>query len=157
MTAALDKRVHVVGPALLPEQVMVEYEASDDLAKREIRLGDLPPDWGKRETRTQHIGDAWLDAAVVTLRVMPSVIAPVAAAPDRDVLINHRHADVGRVRIVGTMSFTLDPRLFESLTRNNSSNLSVGHSSFPRKRESRGSKTSAAAPDPRFRGVTIPC
>jgi RES domain-containing protein len=110
--AALEKRVHVVDPALLPEQVMVEYEAPDDVAKREIRLGDLPADWGKRETRTQRIGDAWLDGAVGTLLVVPSVIVPIGSAADRNVLINHRHADAGRVRIVNTMSFTFDPRLF---------------------------------------------
>ena len=28
---ALEKRVHVVDPALLPDQVMVEYEAPEDL------------------------------------------------------------------------------------------------------------------------------
>jgi RES domain-containing protein len=110
--AALEKRVHVLDPALLPEQVMVEYDAPDDLAKREIRLDDLPTDWGKRETRTQHIGDAWLDAAVGTMLVVPSVIVPIGSAADRNVLINHRHADAGRVRIVNTMSFTLDPGLF---------------------------------------------
>jgi RES domain-containing protein len=110
--AALEKRVHVVDPTLLPEQIMVEYEAPDDLAKREIKLDDLPTDWGKRETGTQHIGDAWLDAALGTLLVVPSVIVPIGSAADRNVLINHRHADAGRVRIVDTMFFTLDPRLF---------------------------------------------
>jgi RES domain-containing protein len=110
--AALEKRVHVVDPALLPEQVMVEYEVPDDLAKREIRLADLPADWGRRETRTQHIGDTWVDAAVGTLLVVPSVVVPIGSAADRNVLINHRHTDAGRIRIVNTMSFTLDPRLF---------------------------------------------
>ena len=88
--AALERRVHVVDPGLLPDQVMVEDEAPDDLAKREITLDDLPFDWRRRESRTQRIGDAWLDSAVGALLVVPSVIVPVAAAPDRNVLINHR-------------------------------------------------------------------
>jgi RES domain-containing protein len=109
---ALEKRVHVADPALLPDQIMVEYEAPDDLTKREIILDDLPFDWSRRETRTQQIGDAWLDGGEDALLVVPSVIMPIGAAPDRNILINHRRADAARIRIVGTMPFTLDPRLF---------------------------------------------
>jgi RES domain-containing protein len=109
---ALEKRVHVGDPSLLPDQVMVEYEAPEDLAKREVTLDNLPTDWGRHETRTQRIGDEWLDGAVGTLLVVPSVIMPIGAAPDRNVLINHRHADAVRIRIVNAMAFLLDPRLF---------------------------------------------
>jgi hypothetical protein len=109
---ALEKRVHVADPALLPDQVMVEYEAPDDLAMREITLDELPSDWGKRETGTQRIGDAWLDGAEDVLLVVGSVIMPIGAAPDRNILINHRHAHTARIRIVNAMTFTLDPRLF---------------------------------------------
>jgi hypothetical protein len=38
------------------------------------------------------------------------VIVPINSAANRNVLTNHRHADAGRIRIVNTMSFTLDPR-----------------------------------------------
>ena len=91
---------------------MVEYEAPDDLTKREIILSDLPLDWGRRETRTQRIGDAWFDGGKDTLLVVPSVIIPIASASDRNILINHRRADAARIRIVNAMPFTLDPRLF---------------------------------------------
>lgn len=109
---AFEKRVHVADPAVLPDQVMVEYEAPEDLAKREITLDDLPSEWGKQETRTQRIGDEWLDGGEGILLVVPSVIVPVGAAPDRNVLINHRRADSARIRIVNAMALTLDPRLF---------------------------------------------
>ena len=108
---ALEKRVHVVDPALLPEQVMVEYEMPDDLEKHEITLADLPADWARRETLTQRIGNAWLENARATLPVVPSVIVPIAAAPDRNVLINHGHADAARIRILDAMPFALDLRL----------------------------------------------
>jgi hypothetical protein len=48
------------------------------------------------------IGDSWLDAALGTLLVVPSVIVTIGPAADRNVLINHRHADARRVRIVGS-------------------------------------------------------
>jgi len=91
---------------------MIEYETPDDLARREVTLDDLPAGWDRRETHTQRIGDEWLDGNVAALLVVPSVIVPIAAAPDRNALINHRHTDAERIRIVNMISFTLDPRLF---------------------------------------------
>lgn len=109
---ALEKRVHVADPELLPDQVMVEYEAPDDLATAQIMLADLPADWGKRETHTQRIGDEWLGSGTAALLVVPSAIVPIGRAPDRNILINHRRADAARIRIVNAMPFTLDPRMF---------------------------------------------
>ena len=109
---ALEKRVHIADPALLPDQVMVEYEAPEDLAKREVTLDDLTADWGRREILTQRIRDAWLEGGLDTLLVVPSVIVPLAAAADRNILVNHRHADAARIRIVNAISFALDPRRF---------------------------------------------
>src|SRR5262249_6046383 len=109
---ALEKRVHVVDPALLPPQVLVTYELPDSLSRRSIELEDLPAEWGMHETHTQAIGDQWLDARTEVLLFVPSVIMPVADVPDRNVLINHRTADVASIRIVALTPFTLDPRLF---------------------------------------------
>lgn len=110
--AALEKRVHVADPALLPAQSMVEYEAPDDLPQRAIDLGTLPSDWVQREVDTQKLGDQWLDAMTEPLLIVPSVIMPLPGAPDRNVLINHRHPDVSRIMITRVVSFGLDPRLF---------------------------------------------
>src|SRR5437763_16303855 len=57
---ALEKRVHVFDPDLIPEQLMVEYEAADDLPKMEIALEQLPADWIRREAHTQPLGDSLL-------------------------------------------------------------------------------------------------
>jgi hypothetical protein len=38
---------------------------------------------------------------------------PIASAPDRNALINHRHPDIARITIAAVTSFTLDPRLFK--------------------------------------------
>ena len=109
---ALEKRIHVADPAVLPDQVMVEYEVPDDLEKHEITLADLPADWARRETLTQRIGNTWIESARDTLLVVPSVTVPIATAPDRNVLINHRPADAARIRILDARPFTLDLRLF---------------------------------------------
>jgi RES domain-containing protein len=111
--AALEKRVHVTDPSLLPPQVMVAYEVLDGISKRTIDIPDLPPDWTARETHTQAIGDSLLDSVSEVLLFVPSVIVPIANAPDRNVLINHRTADVALVKIAGTTPFALNPRLFK--------------------------------------------
>jgi RES domain-containing protein len=110
--AALEKRVHVEDESLLPPLAMVTYEAPNTLAVRTINLGELPNDWAERERLTQQLGDEWLDGAAETILVVPSVIMPIAEAPDRNVLINHRRADAARIRIAAVVPFTLDARLF---------------------------------------------
>jgi RES domain-containing protein len=111
--AALEKRVHVTDPALLPPQVMIAYEVPDQIPVRTIDIRELPPNWATQQTRTQNIGDNWLDAATELLLSVPSVIVPIANAPDRNILINHRARDVSAIRIESTTPFALDPRLFE--------------------------------------------
>src|SRR4051794_1529109 len=59
--SALEKRVHVVDPGLLPPQAMVEYEVPDGPAERRIEVADLRADWQDREVDTQQLGNAWID------------------------------------------------------------------------------------------------
>ena len=109
---ALEKRAHVSDPGLLPPQVMVAYEVPDDVPIRTLSIADLPEDWAKRETHTQKLGDDWLDTGAEAVLLVPSVIVSIAGAPDRNALINHRHAAVARITIAQIVPFTLDPRLF---------------------------------------------
>jgi RES domain-containing protein len=112
--AALEKRVHVGDPDLLPPQVMVEYDVPDDVAVRTIAMTDLPADWTTHDTHTQRLGDEWLDAMREALLFVPSVIVPLPSATDRNVLINHRHAHAARITEISTTRFSLDPRLFRT-------------------------------------------
>ena len=110
--ATAEKRVHVADPGLLPPQVMVEYDVPDDIPLRALAIADLPNDWPRREVDTQKLGDAWLDAATEAVLLVPSVIVPIADAPDRNALVNHRHPAVARITIARIVPFSLDPRLF---------------------------------------------
>ena len=110
--AALERRVHVTDPALLPALVLITYELPNDISKRTFDINALPPDWTTRETHTQAIGDQWLDLRTETLLYVPSVVVPVANVPDLNVLINHRVAEAISIWIAEITSFTLDPRLF---------------------------------------------
>src|SRR5207302_3764409 len=109
---ALEKRVHVSDPGLLPPQAMVAYDVPDDVPMRSLSIGDLPADWTRRETYTQQLGDDWLDKGAEAVFLVPSVVVPIVGAPDLNALINHRHAAVARITIAQIVPFTLDPRLF---------------------------------------------
>jgi RES domain-containing protein len=109
---ALEKRVHYGSLDLLPPQQMVEYVAPDDLQIGEIGLRELPPNWHGRDLYTRRLGDAWLDGRGGALLRVPSVIVQLPSADDRNVMINHRHPDVGRIEIVDVTPFDLDTRLF---------------------------------------------
>jgi len=111
--AALEKRVHVVDPGLLPPQALVEYDVPDDIPMHTIPIGGLPRDWTRRETHSQKLGDEWLDKATEAVLIVPSVIMPISTAMDRNVLINHRHDGAARITIAAVTPFTLDPRLFQ--------------------------------------------
>jgi RES domain-containing protein len=111
---ALEKRVHVTDTNLLPPQAMVEYAVPDDVPAHSISFDDLPSDWALREIHTQTLGDAWLDARAELILMVPSVIMPIASAPDRNVLINHRHSSSAQITIAAVTPFTFDPRLFQS-------------------------------------------
>ena len=112
--AALEKRVHVTDPALLPPQAMVAYELPDGISNRTIEIADLLPDWAAHETHTQAIGDGWLDSVAEVLLFVPSVVIPIANVFDRNVLINHRIATVASIKIAEITPFTLDLRLFKT-------------------------------------------
>jgi hypothetical protein len=111
--AALERRVHVTDPALLPAQTLVTYDLPDAISRRTIGIGELPADWATRETHTQMVGDRWLDSVAEALLIVPSVIVPIANVPDLNVLINHRAAEAAAIGIAEVAPFSLDPRLFK--------------------------------------------
>jgi RES domain-containing protein len=92
---------------------MVEYAVPDDLGVHSMSIGDLSSDWTARETYTQKMGDEWLAKCTDVILLVPSVVMPIASAPDRNALINHRHPSSARILIAAVTPFTLDPRLFQ--------------------------------------------
>jgi RES domain-containing protein len=108
----LEKLVHVEDPTLLPDLVMVTYEAPDTLMIETIALADLPTDWRRQEALTQRRGNAWHSSRSTALLQVPSVIVPLAGAPDLNVVINHDHPAALEIRPRTMEPYVLDPRLF---------------------------------------------
>jgi RES domain-containing protein len=108
----IEKLVHVEDPALMPDLVMVTYEAPDEIGMETVRPSALPDDWRPGEGWTQRLGDAWHRSLATPLLSVPSVVVPLDASPDVNVLINHRHPDAARIVLAAAEPFILDPRLF---------------------------------------------
>ena len=109
----LEKLVHIEDANLLPDDTMlVRYDVPDEVAVDVTRLGDLPPDWRAVARITRSRGDNWLRAESSCLLSVPSAVVPVAGTTDRNVMINHRHDDAGRISISRIEPFEYDPRLF---------------------------------------------
>jgi RES domain-containing protein len=108
----LEKLVHVEDPALLPELVMVTYEAPDHLAIEAVEIADLPDDWRRQEGLTQQRGDDWHKSRISPLLKVPSAIVPIAGSPDVNLLINHNHPAAAEITVLGLEPFVFDPRLF---------------------------------------------
>lgn len=108
----LEKLVHVEDPDLLPALAMVRYDVPDDLAMEVLEHDELPKTWRRQEGWTQRRGDQWRRKMETPLLCIPSAIVPLAASPDRNVIINHRHPDATRIAVCAVETFILDVRLF---------------------------------------------
>ncbi|HEX9770133.1 MAG TPA: RES family NAD+ phosphorylase [Kiloniellales bacterium] len=109
----VEKLVHVDDLSLLPDNSrIVRYHVPEDVVIEDVWLGDLPKDWHLDVTVTQMIASEWMSRASSCLLRVPSVILRIAEAEDRNVIINHRHGDAGRIEIENIEPFAYDPRLF---------------------------------------------
>ena len=109
----LEKLVHIEDARLLPDDtVLVCYEVPGGVRIEDSPPMDLPGNWRSDKRLTQSLGDAWLDSLSACLLRVPSVIVPIPASTDRNVIVNHRHEDAARIRISRVERFEYDPRLF---------------------------------------------
>ena len=86
---------------------LLKIEAKDDLRSGEVDLASVSQNWITNEAETQAKGDAWLrDGSTALLRV------PSAIVPDTwNWLLNPRHPEASRLRIMAARNNAFDPRL----------------------------------------------
>jgi RES domain-containing protein len=110
--------------ALLEKLVHFEFESTQDLPRtyqlleieipRSLKTSSAGPkelgtDWHAEESRTRAIGDRWLRAAQTSVLVVPSAITPHAL----NYIINPRHRDFDKIKIVSAARYPFDVRLFK--------------------------------------------
>lgn len=87
---------------------LLKIEADDSLPFETIDLASLSSTWMSNELETQSRGDAWLSAKRTLLLRVPSAITPETW----NWILNPRHPDSAKVRIIQSAIRAYDTRLF---------------------------------------------
>ena len=87
----------------VPAQVAVEYALPDRLCRLSGYPGAMP------EANTRPLGDAWLESLDCLALSVPSNVVPLEA----NVILNPRHPDLRKVRVLRVEPFDFDPRLLD--------------------------------------------
>jgi RES domain-containing protein len=107
--AALEVLVHV-DPLTAPADLrLLAIELPDDLSIEVIEPITLPEGWHSvpAPAALQTIGSSWLTSGRTAALNVPSAVIKV----ERNFLLNPRHPEVQRVRILGDEAFSFDTRL----------------------------------------------
>jgi RES domain-containing protein len=107
--ALLEVLVHLeLDSSALPKGYkMLKVEAADDVSIRTVERSELPAGWHQHAAITHIIGANWLASRETVLLRVPSVIVPETY----NVLLNPRHPDAARLRILWHREYPWDSRL----------------------------------------------
>jgi RES domain-containing protein len=107
--AALEVLVHV-DPLTAPSDLrLLAIEIPEDLSTAVLEPTKLPRDWSTvpAPASLQTLGVSWLTSGGSAVLSVPSAVITV----ERNFLLNPRHPEAQRIRIVSDEAFTFDPRL----------------------------------------------
>lgn len=109
--ALVEVLVHLeLNPAHLPRSYqLLKAEAPDGVALRTIGKTELAANWTEDLLASRNLGDEWLRSRDTALLRVPSAIVPETF----NLLLNPRHPDAARVRIVSHRDYPWDKRLLE--------------------------------------------
>ncbi len=95
---------------LIPKDFsMVSILVPDELQTHTIKIEQLPSDWKMfpHSYSTQKLGDDFINEGKFIALKVPSVVVPL----EYNVIINPRHTDMGKVKIIEVKKFSIDERL----------------------------------------------
>jgi RES domain-containing protein len=109
--ALVEVLVHLeLDPAHLPRSYkLLKTEAPDDISVRAVGKAELADGWTRDLLATRTLGDDWLRSGATALLRVPSAIVPETF----NLLLNPRHSDSARIRIVSHRDYPWDKRLLE--------------------------------------------
>jgi RES domain-containing protein len=88
-------------------KVAVESAIEPPVEVEAVAIEDLPDTWKSDEAATRAVGDAWLERGRTALLRVPSVLTPETW----NWLLNPRHPDAARLRVVSAENPLYDSRL----------------------------------------------
>jgi RES domain-containing protein len=106
--AVLEYRVN--NPLPTPDLMMASLELPDH-SLREVLFGDLPENWTSYsfESPCAYLGDQWLKSQETLVLQVPSVVVP----EEHNILINPLHPLMNQVRVLDSLPFMIDARMYK--------------------------------------------
>jgi RES domain-containing protein len=110
--AVLEQLVHqeIRRPEALQGYRMLQIELPDDVQADRIEYANLSNRWRNDIGLTRRIGDEWLTDGNTAVLHVPSAVVTATY----NIVINPRHADARRLRVLDDQPFVFDPRLLSS-------------------------------------------
>lgn len=111
--AMLEILVHINATLVGSDFYLMVIEVPDTLVRRPLSLSDLPLHWDKNphEYGTQKLGDDFIARSEKAVMTVPSAINTL----EHNYLINDRHPDFNKVKLVETIPIDFDRRLLDSV------------------------------------------
>lgn len=109
--AMAEVAVHFTLATLPSDYMMIIIFIPDDISLLKLNTSDLPKDWNTfpHPSSTQTIGDNFIIENKYCVLQIPSVVT----RGDFNLLINPRHPDFSKIKIVGAEKFPFDKRIFK--------------------------------------------
>ncbi len=103
--------VHIPYGNIPDDYLLIQIEIPDVEKITEIKTKGLPPDWKSfpHSDQVQKVGDKILKQNKYLVIKVPSAVVQ----GDFNYLINPKHKNIHRVRVIGSERFTFDERLFK--------------------------------------------
>jgi RES domain-containing protein len=103
--------VHFTLATLPSDYVMITIFIPDDISVQKIDLTALPPDWNTfpNPSTTQATGDQFIADNKYCVLQIPSAVT----RGDYNMLINPNHPDFKKIKIIRTVKFPFDKRIFK--------------------------------------------
>jgi RES domain-containing protein len=102
--------VHFSLATLPDDYLMLTIEIPDDISARKVDETELPANWKEfpHHPSTQKIGDRFVAENEHCILIIPSVVTQ----GDFNILINPRHLEFERIRVIKQERFPFDRRIF---------------------------------------------
>ena len=109
--AMAEVAVHFTLATLPIDYMMITLFIPDNTSLQKLNITDLPADWNTfpHPTTTQAIGDKFISENNFCLLQIPSAVT----LGDYNILINPNHPDFKKIKIIDTVNFPLDNRIFK--------------------------------------------
>ena len=109
--AMAEVAVHLTLATLPPDYVMLSISVPDDAPVKKITAASLPENWNAfpHLAATQQIGDDFVKENKFLLLRVPSAVT----RGDFNYLINTRHPDFKKVKVLSSEKFPFDTRIFK--------------------------------------------